>query len=63
MDPCQPALTKEEETLHGHAVMLKKKLEAYHACESRDEMAWQNQFRALLVFGLLQTDYRPLSLF
>jgi hypothetical protein len=21
MDPCQPALTKEEETLHGHAVV------------------------------------------
>jgi hypothetical protein len=55
MDPCQPALTKEEETLCGHAAMLKKKLEAYHACEFRDEIAWWDQFIELLVFGPMQT--------
>jgi hypothetical protein len=55
MDPCQPALTKEEENLCGHAAMLKKKLEAYHACEFRDEIAWWDQFIELLVFGPMQT--------
>jgi hypothetical protein len=29
--------------------------EAYHACEFRDEIAWQDQFIELLVFGPMQT--------
>ncbi|KAF8262980.1 hypothetical protein EI94DRAFT_1704359 [Lactarius quietus] len=39
-------LTKDEEILHHYAATLKKRLEAYHACESRDENTWANEFKA-----------------
>ncbi|KAF8256696.1 hypothetical protein EI94DRAFT_1710438 [Lactarius quietus] len=41
-------LTQDEMTLHHHAAMLKNKLEAYHACKSRDEMAWVVEFKIFL---------------
>ncbi|KAF8265901.1 hypothetical protein EI94DRAFT_1702131 [Lactarius quietus] len=41
-------LTKEEETLHHYTATLKKRLEVYHACESRDENTWANEFKAFL---------------
>ncbi|KAH9012164.1 hypothetical protein EDB85DRAFT_1900508 [Lactarius pseudohatsudake] len=31
------SLTQDEQTLHHHAAMLKKELEAYHACMPKDE--------------------------
>ncbi|KAF8272285.1 hypothetical protein EI94DRAFT_1697623 [Lactarius quietus] len=46
-------LTKDEETLHHYAATLKKILEAYHACESRDENAWVNEFKVFLVRSMV----------
>ncbi|KAF8266112.1 hypothetical protein EI94DRAFT_1701998 [Lactarius quietus] len=46
-------LTKEEETLHHYAAMLEKRLEAYHACESRDENTWANEFKVFLARSMM----------
>ncbi|KAF8274710.1 hypothetical protein EI94DRAFT_1695844 [Lactarius quietus] len=46
-------LTKDEETLHHYAATLEKRLEAYHACESRDENAWVNEFKVFLVRSMV----------
>ncbi|KAF8274188.1 hypothetical protein EI94DRAFT_1696131 [Lactarius quietus] len=46
-------LTKDEETLHHYAATLKKRLEAYHACESRDENAWVNEFKTFLARSMV----------
>ena len=42
-------LTKDEQTLHHYAAMVKKRLGAYHICQSRDEESWKREFRMLLV--------------
>jgi hypothetical protein len=42
-------LTPDEQIIHHHAAMLKKELEAYHACTPRDENTWRHTFRAILV--------------
>jgi hypothetical protein len=55
MDP-KFNLTKEEQRLHHDAAMLKKKLQAYRACEPRDEKAWKDEFRAILVSLYLCSD-------
>ena len=47
------SLTEEEKPLHHRAAMLRKKLEAYHACESRDEKAWIEELKMLLVYPYL----------
>jgi|ERR1700761_9516787 hypothetical protein len=52
------SLTQEEKTLHHWAAMLKKKLEAYHACESREEKAWIGELNMLLVFILVRSLFR-----
>jgi hypothetical protein len=44
------SLTEDEQTLHHHAAMLKKGLEAYRASAGRDEAAWRDVFKAQLVF-------------
>lgn len=43
-------LTQVEQTLHHNSAMVKKKLEAYHASESKDARYWRNEFRAILVY-------------
>ncbi len=43
------SLTKDEQTLHHHAAMLKNELEAYRTCTHRDEVEWKNLLRARLV--------------
>jgi hypothetical protein len=43
-------LTQVEQTLHHNSAMVKKKLEAYHASESKDARYWWNEFRAILVY-------------
>lgn len=52
MDSPTPNLTEDEKVLHRHAVTLKKMLEDYHACacESRDEGAWGDRFKDLMVY-------------
>jgi DNA-binding SARP family transcriptional activator len=42
-------LTSEEQIIHHHAAVLKKELEAYCACEPRDEKGWRHTFRLILV--------------
>ncbi|KAF8267159.1 hypothetical protein EI94DRAFT_1701191 [Lactarius quietus] len=49
-------LTKEEETLHHYAAMLEKRLEVYHACESRDENTWANEFKVFARSMMYFTD-------
>ena len=43
-------LTEDEQTLHHYAAVLEKTLVVYHACRSRDEKAWRNVFRKILVY-------------
>jgi hypothetical protein len=50
MSPPEITLTEDEQTLHHRAATLKKMLEAYHACESKDEEAWRDQFKDILVY-------------
>jgi hypothetical protein len=45
------SLSDEERTLHHQAAVISKKLEAYHACKSRDEKAWIEELRKLLVYS------------
>ncbi|KAF8262943.1 hypothetical protein EI94DRAFT_1704366 [Lactarius quietus] len=46
-------LTKEEETLHHYAATLEKRLEVNHACESRDENTWVNEFKVFLARSMM----------
>ena len=49
MSSSKADLTPDEHVLHHHASTLQKNLEAYRACELRDEAAWVSKFRELMV--------------
>jgi hypothetical protein len=54
-------LNQEEQTLHHHAAMIKKDLEAYRAY-SRSQEDWKNLFKNLLARFILVTRFcKPFS--
>lgn len=63
MSTSKPNLTQDEQTLHHHAAMLRKNLEAYHACTPRDEAAWRKEFKSRLVFRSLAIHFVKIRLF
>jgi hypothetical protein len=54
-------LTQDEQTLHHHAAVIKKDLEAYHAC-SRGKEDWKVLFKSRLArFIPIIYFYEPFS--